>query len=272
MDPDKIKVMNEEVLNFWLSIPPGNTSNYKLSEDVMVDRAEVGTEWQKNYDAYCQCWLSDLWDIPTDRFGEQLFDNIGGEPNLVWFKDPNFKNEDFDSMRGHWHKYSDDFYADAVDLTSWSGHSNYRFPGWHFFRENNSCIGLVQSATGLGNTDADWVIFDTCLSLNTSLQDMKNQLLTDGRCAHMFLGFWNCSSWDWPDQGEYFAKRLNETTIKQAWFDYCQYKQRVGTTVRVFYALDCNDESLAGPGPIEIRRDPTKDSVWTYKDYTRPPY
>jgi hypothetical protein len=237
----------------------------------MVDRAEVGTEWQKNYDGNCSFWCYNLWDISTDLFGEQLFDNIGGEPNLVWFKDPNFKNADFNSMLVHWHKYSDDFYADAVDLTSWSGHSTVgKVDGWHFFYENKKCVGLVRSATGLGNADADWAIFDTCNSLYASVEDLKNQLLTDGRCAHMFLGFWNSAGWStWTDQGEYFAKRLKEVSIKQAWFDYCHYRQYPGTYVRVFYAEDCKDESLAGPGPIEVRRDPTKDSTW--KDEYYPP-
>jgi len=130
-------------------------------------------------------------------------------------------------------------------------------------------MGLVRSDTNLGDNDADWAIFDTCLSLNASLQDLKNQLLTDGRCAHMFLGFVNSANWDYPDSGWDFAQRLKKTTIKQAWFDYCRYKLRVGTTVRVFGADYCMDESVAGPGPIKVKRDPTSSSTWEYEDYTR---
>jgi hypothetical protein len=271
--PDEIKVINEEVLYFYLSIPPGNTFNYKWSEDVMVDRAEVGTEWQELYKTYCSC-IPRVWNIATYRFGEQLFYNIGGTPGLEWFKDPNFKNADYYSKWEHWHEDTDSTHADAVDLTSWSGHNNYMGDGWHFFNEFIlfPCLRLLPDDTNLGDSDADWVIFDTCLSLYASLEDMKNQLLTDGRCAHMFLGFWNTARWQWPDQGEYFADRLDEgKSIKQAWFLYCKDRQWSGTYVRVFYAVDCNDESLAGPGPIEVRRDPTKDSTWTFENYPLPP-
>ncbi|NIP56452.1 MAG: hypothetical protein GWN94_28085, partial [Phycisphaerae bacterium] len=225
-----------------------------------------------------------VWNINTNYFGWNLFYYIGGSPGLVWFQDPNFKNSNSFSKREHWHKDTDSTHADAVDLTSWSGHNNYNYqsvPGWHFFRNNKSCIGLVLSDTGLGNTDADWAIFDTCASLYThdpnDCNSLKNDLLSNvpgGRCAHMFLGFVNTASWswdDWTDHGEYFAKRLNKVGIKQAWFDYCKYRQPSTTYVRVFYAEDCKDESLAGPGPIEVRRDPTKDSPWTYEDYPPPP-
>ncbi|NIP28028.1 MAG: hypothetical protein GWN55_07400, partial [Phycisphaerae bacterium] len=103
MDPDKIKVINEEVLYFWLAIPP-NSVNYKWSEDVMVDRAEVGTEYQERYGTYCRCVPEPgVPDIASSLFGRQLFDNIGGEPNLVWFK--NFCEPDINSLLIHWHKY-----------------------------------------------------------------------------------------------------------------------------------------------------------------------
>lgn len=127
----------------------------------------------------------------------------------------------------------------------------------------------------MGDSDADWVIFDTCRSLYTEdFNDLKNDLLNNvpgGRCAHMFLGFWNTASWEHHYLGKYFADLLKETTIKQAWFDYCKDWQPPGTYVRVFGADYCMDESLTGPGPIEIRRDPTKDSAWTFENFPLPP-
>jgi hypothetical protein len=271
---DKITVSNEEVIKFWLSMPPGSTSFYKRPEDVMVDRAEIGVEWQREYATNCECVIlgQRLWDAYTDRFGEGLFNNIGGEPNLVWYK--NFDCNNFDSKPSHWKPPYDTAYADAVDMASWSGHNNWGFTYryWHFFIENSACIGFERSETNLGENDPDWVIFDTCRSLYVHSGDiveiLKDDLLTSGRCAHMFLGFVNGAHWDHEDNGEHFADLLDEGgSIRQAWFNYCRDRQRSNTIVRVFYAAYCVNESLSGPGPIYVRRDPTKDNTWAYRDY-----
>jgi len=267
--------MSEEVLYFWLRIPPTG-GGYKRSVDKMVDRAEIGVEYQKMYTQYCPHEQEPgvpVPDIPTDRFGLGLFDNMGGEPNLVWFK--NFHEPDINSLRTHWHENTDTPFADSVDMTSWGGHcAGWR--GMHFFEEDCSCVNLKLADTRLGNTDADWIIFDTCYSLATNglddISDLKDDLVssvTGERCAHLFLGFYGYAHWNESDCGEYFAKRLKEVGIKEAWFDYCQNRQPVGSIVRVFGAEDSMDDSVAGTGPIEVSRDPTKDSEWTHDYYVK---
>jgi hypothetical protein len=277
MDPDKIKVINEEVMDFYLLIPPIYGS-YKKSEDVMVDRAEIGVEWQKAYDPYC----SHSDPISTYRFGEQLFDNIGGEPNLVWFK--NFDCNNLESERSHWEPPDDSTYTDSVDITSWSGHS-WGLTNLHFFT-NSSCINLPRSNIDLGETDAEWIIFDTCWFLDGTPENLKADFLSsnpNARSAHMFLGFGKrpvdpvMTYWFYPDCGWYFTQRLKETTIKRAWFDYCEYRQFKGCKARVFRPIgplyDYSDESLAGPGPIQVLRDPIASDDWRIKAYikTTPP-
>ncbi|UCE36660.1 MAG: hypothetical protein JSW00_14250, partial [Thermoplasmata archaeon] len=263
-DKDQIKVVNEQVLTFSIQIQPG-TYNYVTCKTVMVDRAEVVTEWQHAYSTECEC-DPPASEINTLWFASPLNDNIGGEPGLVWHK---CKLGNYASRREHWYKGSDTMYADANDFASWSGHNGWLFPGWHFFRQGQDCIGLVPPDIKLGDTDNDWVVFDTCASLNASQAQLETALLNSERCPHLFCGFVNTAYWDFEDAGEYFAQRLKQESIKKAWFNYCKYKQPVGTTVRVFGADYCMDESLLGSGPIEVERDPTSSSTWTYDDFTR---
>jgi hypothetical protein len=271
---DTVRVIDEKILNFWLRIPPSIGSLYKRSEDVMVDRAEIGVEWQKDYNVYC----SHLGLIPTDKFGEQLFDNIGGEPGLVWYK--NFDCNNLESHPSHWKPPFDTLYADAVDMTSWSGHASYD-PILHFFT-NSGCISLHRAYIDLGDKDAEWVIFDTCWFLDGSAEQLKTDLLSSNpndRSAHMFLGFAKhgedpvMTYWKDSDCGEYFAQRLKVRTIQQAWFDYCEETQFKGCKARVFRPIgplvDYSDESLAGPGPIEVLRDPIASDDWRIHSYLK---
>ena len=272
VDPDKITVMNEEVLNFYLTIPL-LCGMYKRSEDVMVDRAEIGTEFQENYLSYCGHPHPPFSYIPTEKFGGQFHDNIGGEPGLVWYK--NFRNKDLDSKQVHWHADTDSYYADAVDFVSWSGHNTYQNSQihLHFFNDSPSCDIFPRASTNLGDKDADWVIFDTCISLDGWKEDLKDELLTSGRCAHMFLGYGNASYWNYPNCGKFFTERLKETTIQQAWFDYCEETLYEGSKVKVFRPVgplvNYSDESLAGPGPIEVMRDPIATDDWRIKTYEK---
>jgi hypothetical protein len=237
----------------------------------MVDRAEIGTEFQEDYHIYCEHPNPPFVELETEKFGGQLHDHIGGAPGLVWFK--NFRNKDLDSKQVHWHENTDSYYADSVDFVSWSGHNTYVDPliHLHFFNESPSCDIFPLASTNLGDTDAEWVIFDTCYSLWGYTENLKAELLASGRCAHMFLGFDSTARWPYPDNGEYFAQRLEDTTIQQAWFDYCDYRQYKGTKVRVLRPIgplyDYSDESLAGPGPIQVLRDPIASDDWQIKDH-----
>jgi PKD repeat protein len=271
-DKDKIKVINEEKLIFSMQIQPGY-DNYVTCKTVMVDRAEIGTEFQEAYHVYCEHGPP-FNEIKTGRFGGQFHDNIGGEPGLVWYK--NFKNADLASKQEHWHADSDTPYADSVDIVSWSGHntvvdSKIHF---HFFNDSPNCDIFPRASTNLGDADADWVIFDTCYSLHGLKDVLKADLLTSGRCAHMFLGYGSTSYWEYENCGEYFTQRLKEETIQQAWFDYCDETLFLGSKVKAFRVSAYAAESLAGSGPIEVMRDPIATDDWKSKAHintTGPP-
>ena len=208
--------------------------------------------------------------IPTARFTEKLHDNIGGEPGLVWFK--NIKLHDLDSEPSHWNTTNDSAYADSVDMAAWSGHG---CGSWLYFFTDSDCVWLHRQEIKLGDLDAEWVIFDTCWFLDGTAAQLKADLLSsnpNARSAHMFLGFAKHGEnpvgtyWVYPDCGEYFANRLEDVSIQQAWFDYCENRQYKGCKARVFRPVgppvDYSNESLAGPGPILVLRDPIASDDW----------
>ncbi len=279
---DKIKVMTEEVLTFSLEIPPGS-GNYEECFDVMVDRAEMGVEYQDWYtrDGH----VPGLPDVPCHAFGQQLYDNIGGSPFVIWYK--NFVNTELDSKKFHWQWEYDEYYADSVDLVSWSGHS---YGGkWAFYKDNSGNLDLLDIASyevHLGDTDAEWVIFDTCYSLMTHLSDenpanpsailetLKDWLLNESyydpsiRNAHMFLGFKSpCYTNYVPEDGVTFAQHLKHYDVKTAWKKYVEDTQPASTTGRIFYAVNCQYDGfdLSG-GPGFAGRDPLYTDTWAYEN------
>ncbi|MDH4240965.1 MAG: DUF6345 domain-containing protein, partial [Phycisphaerae bacterium] len=271
MDPDKIKVMNEEVLYFYLTIPPGNTSNYKWSEDVMVDRAEIGVEWQDQYAHYNHATLLEAYG-----FSEELYEGINTSSGTTWFK--NFKYEDLDSQKSHWYYNSDSGYTDSVDIAAWAGHGTN--PEWehhvmYFFKDDwpwkEDCVLLYWTEIDWGDLDADWVFISTCSFLHGSDNDLKQLVssVSGEKCAHLICSFTNISHVH-QGYGTYLAEQLGKKSIKQAWFKYCDNKQQSGTTAKVFGAEECMDDSLAGPGPIKVSRNPTIESTWTSETYTKP--
>ncbi|MHC4545292.1 MAG: DUF6345 domain-containing protein [Planctomycetota bacterium] len=268
MDPDKITVINEEVLNFWLAIPPGGTSYYKRSEDVMVDRAEIGVEWQMLYEDYT--W--GLENIPSYGFSQNLYYAINEKTSISWFKNFNYYN--LDSKESHWHYQNDSYYADSVDIAAWGGHGTWNethgMYAMAFFKNNIPLIPepvdeLMRSEIDWGDKDADWLIIHTCSFLFGTDEQLK-QLVSSVpgvRCAHLICGF-NGISWHRVTGGEYFADQLGKQSIKQAWFKYCDEIQPKGEGIiaKVFGAVECMNDSLAGPSPIETSRDPTIESNW----------
>jgi hypothetical protein len=262
---DKIKVMSEEVLTFWLRIPPAG-GGYKRSVDKMVDRAEIGVEWQDHYDYYNYAAFLEGYG-----FSKELYENINTYSGTTWFKNENFKNDNLDSQKSHWYYNSDSGYADSVDIAAWAGHGTYPHVENHvmwFFIDTKPgkeyCVPLYWSEIDWGDLDADWVFIQTCSFLNGTDEELK-QLVSSVpgvRGAHLICSFTNearmCTG-----LGTYLAEKLSEMSIKQAWFDYCQEKMDSGTTAKVFGAEECMDDSLAGSGPIETSRNPTIDSNWT---------
>jgi len=185
---NKIKVMDEEVVTFYLEVPPGGT--YVESNSVMVDRAEVGVEWQSDYGTYDPC--SSTWATTlncSDDFSEGFYDKLGSSP-FEWYK--NFNNGDLDSKESHWKAAGDSDYVDSVDIAVWCGHGpvDATGPYLRFFVDKIGGVKqppdkLYWSEIDWGNDDVEWVILNTCRYLNGTDTQLKQMAYG----VHLICGY-----------------------------------------------------------------------------------
>jgi len=267
-DPkDKIKVIDEEVLTFWLRIQPGS-DNYVTCKTVMVDRSEVGIEWQSDYETY-DTGYGTLGC--ADDFAEGFYNEIGWIDH-VWFK--NFNNGVLNSEESHWDSGGDSSYADSVDFAVWCGHGpvDEVGPYMRFFvnlqeGEKQPADRLYWSEIDWGDKDVDWVVLNTCSFLNGTDTELK-QMVSDARGVHLICGY-KTDMTVYCEAGEYFAERLIYRTVKQAWFDQAdEYQSEEDeNTARVFGASASMDDDLRGTVPLWISRDPTSSSTYTHEDH-----
>jgi hypothetical protein len=262
---DKIKVIDEEVLTFSLEIQP-DSDNYVSCYRVMVDRAEVGVEWQCDYYTY-DTGYSTLGC--ADDFAQGFYNQLG-TVDQVWFK--NFDNGDLNSKESHWDSGGDSDYADSVDIAVWCGHGPVDTnPYMRFFVDKIG--GVKQPADKLywseidwGDKDMDWVVLNTCSFLNGTDNELKG--MASG--VHLICGY-KTDMTIYCNAGDYFADRLDDSgkTIKQAWFDQADEYQAEEdeNTARVFGASACMSDSPGSTGPIQISRDPTSSSTYTHEDH-----
>ena len=267
-DGDNIKVVDEEVLKFWLEIQPGSGS-YRSCKTVMVDRGEVGVEWQSNYGTY------DTY--PTlnysDECAEGFYNNLG-TANLVWFK--NFGNGDLDSKESHWDSGGDSSYVDSVDFAFWCGHGTTEFETPRALRFFVNLVGgekqppdkLLWSEIDWGDKDLDWVVLNTCRFLDGT-DDQLKQMVSDSRGVHLICGYVTDMT-VYDAAGWYFADWLEwGMSIKDTWHNQCWLYQPMGNTSRVFGATECMSDSIGADGPIQTSRNPTGSSSYTHDDYTK---
>lgn len=287
----EVWIPDEDILQLKLRVPTRISPTLVTCADVMVDRLEIGVEGETSYHPYAE-------NISTWQWYDQLYSNINTTPGAAWHT--NFKNANADCKPEHWHKNSDAPYADSVDLVSWSGHSYY-VPqpdphGWPqsktmTFMTDSGLYDLYRDDIRLGTDDTDWVIFDTCKYLvalgpdDMSVVDLLKRTLLpvdpSAKCARLYMGAGpgKFTYWDGQMQihiypgapsmygGQYFARRISEIGVKEAWFEYAQYFQRNGFRARVFGTTDTIADSLEGEGPIALTPDPVPEDAWLNEDY-----
>ena len=270
-DGDNIKVVDEEVLTFWLEIQPGSDS-YRSCKTVMVDRAEVGVEWQSNYGTY-DCYPYKTLNY-SDECAKGFYNNLGTD-SLIWFK--NFDNGDLDSKESHWDSGGDSSYADSVDFAFWCGHGTAVSETPRALRFFVDLVGgqkqppdkLLWSEIDWGDKDLDWVVLNTCRFL-AGTDDQLKQMVSDTRGVHLICGYVTDMT-IYNVAGQYFADSLDDgMSIKDTWHKQCWMYQPSGNTSRVFGATECMSDSIGPSGPIQTSRNPTGSSTYTHDDYTKP--
>jgi hypothetical protein len=263
-DGHKLKAITEPILVFWLDIQPGS-GNYRSCKRLMVDRAEVGVEWQSAYGTY------DIY--PTLNYSDECaggFYNNLGTTTQVWF--PNFNNGDLFSKEDHWDSAGDSSRADSVDFAFWCGHGTAESETPRALRffvdlvegEKQAPDKLEWTEVDWGDTDLEWVVLNTCRFLNGNDTELKQ--MASG--VHLICGY-RTDMTIYNVAGQYFADKLKTMNIKAAWHKQCWKYQPNNNTSRVFGVTTCMGDYIAPTGPIPISRDPGPSSAYTHDDYTR---
>ncbi|MEM7247038.1 MAG: DUF6345 domain-containing protein [Acidobacteriota bacterium] len=262
---DRIKILDEEVLSFTVIDEPS------LNLEVMVDRGEHGEEWQSRYGTY-SCSRRPV--LPTLVFSPWTSREWGlglAEHRPGWERA--FANGDLDSREAHWSAATDEQHVDSVDIAWWTGHGvghSEVIPYLDFFVDQDcSAFGamddhLRQDEASFGETDVEYLVFNTCNFLRTSpdlpIEEQVAELQRMMGGAHLLLGY-GSSMKVYRDAGGRFAFYVDRFTLQDAWFEQArdfQWHNNDPTTVRVFGAVDrLNDWLPVKPGRGAVPRDPS---------------
>jgi hypothetical protein len=250
----------------------------------MIDRAEAGGAWL----TYSSIW--DDWPelSRTDDVATEFLDGL-----CVENKNPSFGRMyramgDNKCKRSHFVNPTDKDCADRVDFVMWCGHGSKDEKGYYcVFLNGTDTEKLYHEDVGLGDTDAEWVAFNTCRFLNTNTEaedgangpnvnqeDIENELKKLCKNGiHLVLG-WKTRMAMRPGMGAYFVNRMRAgDEIKDAWVAMTQQYPRLDPAKvsigRVFGAESCEGDCLEpdiSTGllyPIKVSRDP--DETDSYK-------
>jgi len=258
---DTIEIQDEEVLTFWLEVPPGS-GTYIESNSVMIDRAQVGVEWQRDYETYSE--RGELGEAEYACGG--FLDNID-TASRVWCKD--FNNGDLSSKEANWMGAGDNDYVDSVDLALRYGHGDQDvFENYlAFFVDKVGGVKqpedkLYWSEILWGDKDVDWVAIWSCYFLDGDDSDLKN--MADPGGVHLICGYVT-EALD-SNFGKYFAEHVRSETVKQAWFHTNREYNSPNTTARVFGPSRCANDCTYG---LQLRDSILSDD-FTHWDDTVP--
>ncbi|MDH4242002.1 MAG: hypothetical protein OEW48_20775, partial [Phycisphaerae bacterium] len=274
MDPDKIKVMNEEVLYFYLTIPPGNTSNYKWSEDVMVDRGEVAAvDGTPTLDAaeFHNDMLSN-----HDWFSNGLYDkdhekNLGDDDKCVELGN----NADFMYIAGHCWRSDNPTRIYAVDNT-------------YGLKTHGSSQNLHVADVDTWSRELDWLVLACCSTCYINYDTKTGpgtewvDTIDNGGLTHGIMGYqYGAPGGSTPttdvELADEFVSALDNKIVKDAWID-TNFAHKWATSnhvdsplnaVAIFRNVNVSDKV----GPIStqnITRDCDEDNFTYYEIYWEP--
>jgi hypothetical protein len=207
-----IKVMDEEVLTFYLISGEEYTKEY----EVMVDRAEIGVEWQGRYDKY----TDEVGRLKSNKHIARDFANGLEKSSMGWFKV--FANRDLGSKKSHWAAATDSAEngADTVDFALWVGHGSREAESpddrfMRFFIDTKPGLEptdkLHWSEIDWGDLDADWIVINTCRFLQGTDEQLKQMIPTapKSHAVRLILSYATDMT-EVKVAGKYFAELLTK--------------------------------------------------------------
>ncbi len=259
----RIAIKDEELLTVTvIGVMSDPDQTNQLSTSVMVDRAECGVAGysytksspQQRVLANNLKNITDLVSMLIADGWESIYrasDDAANAWCLV---------EDFEIT-------TDAGKADAADLVYWSGHGGVKKCGFLRSDTAKTVAFLTYDNAGLGDTDANWAIFDSCDFFTANLADFKKLC---GHGLRLACGYASPSPMDDEGKAAFFMARLREgKTIKDAWcLTVKEYPPKMDSPVVIgvvvgVKALDCGNDSIVSVtkncslSPIKISRAPS---------------
>jgi hypothetical protein len=239
---DKIKVMNEEVLYFWLRIPPTG-GGYKRSVDVMVDRAEVaavdGTptlDAAKLHDEI----ISNYYWFSNGLYDEDHDKNLGDDDKCVDLGN----NDDLMYIAGHCWSGDNPTRIYAVDNT-------YGLKS-HYSSQNLQVVDI-----GTWARELDWLVLACCSTCKIDyitkegpghewIDTMDNGGLTHGIMGYRYGAPGGTTPTTDVQLADEFVSALGSSTVKDAWID-TNFAHKWAT-----YMPSARDQRYCCPGQYTI--------------------
>jgi hypothetical protein len=271
---DKIKVIDEEVLDFWLSMPPGNTSYYKRSEDVMVDRGEVASvDGTPTLDAaeFHNDMLSNYDWFSNGLYDEDHEKHLGDDDKCVELGN----NVDFMYIAGH----------------CWSGDNPtriYAVDNTYGLKSHYSSQNLQVADVGTWARELDWLLLACCSTCKIDYDTKTGPgtewvgTMDDGGLTHGIMGYqYGAPGGTTPTTdvqlADEFVSALSNKTVKDAWID-TNFAHKWATSNHVDSPLNAvaifRHENVSDQlGPIcsqNITRDLSEENFTYYEIYWEP--
>ncbi|MBI4712630.1 MAG: hypothetical protein HY762_04925, partial [Planctomycetes bacterium] len=264
------QVINEEILDV---MEVGLKGYHKK---VMIDRREIGVEWQSKYGDYTdETWIGTL-NYAGDfviKLYHQFFVS-GYEKTFSW--------GDLNSKKEHWVGTNDTNHIDSVDMVAWCGHGTresevtagniwLRFFVDKIPEQLEPTEKLTPSELSLGETDLEWVVFNTCRFLSDSAIPIFQANM---KGAHLILG-WKTEMTVYTDAGKIFAENVlkeidNDTgkrySIVKAWFKHALDIQPSDNIARIIGPTYVEFEKVPKYYTDEIFPDPTDKAIFKVWD------
>lgn len=279
---DKIEVIGEEVLTFWLRIQPG-TDNYCTCKTVMVDRGEVAAvDGTPTLDA---AEFNDVMVSSYNWFSEGLYDKnhdkaLGDDDKCVELGN----KVDFMYIAGHCLRGDPDYPPTRI----------YAVDNTYGLKNHGSSDNLQVADVGTWARELDWLVLACCSTCYIDYDTMTGPgtewvgTMDDGGLTHGIMGYqYGAPGGSTPttdvELADEFVSALNIKKVKDAWID-TNFAHKWATSnhiysplyaVSIFRSENVNDR-VGSISTQYITRDLSEDNFTYYEIYWEtqedPPY